>query len=249
MKISKSCYGITGLCAETPWAVNSGFAVGDHATLVIDTGSSYLSAQTIFGYATGVNPGNKILVINTEPHFDHIGGNSFFLDRGIDIFAHPGIRRTTEMFNQNKEEFNSTIQNSVRRTANEAEAFFYKTQLANPNNSLQQGDIFDLGGLEAKVIETPGHTAYNVSIYIEPDGVLYCGDCVVKEYIPNLEAGGQQDWMKWLQAIDIIERLAPVALVPGHGDVIAGKSCISVELDRMRTILDTAIKDSKAPTL
>jgi len=108
MKISKSCYGITGLSAETPWAVNSGFVVGDHSTLIIDTGSNYLSAQTIFGYSTGIKQDNKILIVNTEPHFDHIGGNSFFRERGIDIFAHPDIRRTPEIFNQNKEEFNST---------------------------------------------------------------------------------------------------------------------------------------------
>lgn len=73
MKISKSCYGITGLSAETPWAVNSGFVVGDHSTLIIDTGSNYLSAQTIFGYSTGIKQDNKSLVVNTEPHFDHIG--------------------------------------------------------------------------------------------------------------------------------------------------------------------------------
>jgi hypothetical protein len=40
MKISKSCYAITGLSAETPWAVNSGFIVGDHSTLIIGTGSN-----------------------------------------------------------------------------------------------------------------------------------------------------------------------------------------------------------------
>lgn len=249
MKISKSCYAITGLSAETPWAVNSGFVVGGHSTLIIDTGSNYLSAQTIFGYATGINQNNKILVVNTEPHFDHVGGNSFFSERGIDIFAHPGIRRTPEMFNQNKEDFNNSIQNQLRQAANEAEAFFYKTQLANPNKSARQGQIISLGGVETKIIETPGHTPYNISIYIEPDCVLYCGDCVVKEYIPNLEAGDQQDWINWLQAIDTIESLAPAAIIPGHGDIIAGTNCINVELGRMRSILHTAIKDAKAPTL
>ena len=249
MKISKSCYAITGLSAETPWTVNSGFVVGDHSTLIIDTGSNYLSAQTIFGYSTGINQDNKSLVINTEPHFDHIGGNSFFRERGIDIFAHPGIRRTEEIFNQNKEEFNRTIQNSVRRAANEAEAFFYNTLLANPNKCVIQGDIISLGGIEAKIFETPGHTPFNVSIFIEPESILYCGDCVVSEYLPNLEAGDQQDWSNWLQALGTIENLDPVALVPGHGHIIVGKSNIKVELKRMRRILNTAIKESKAPTL
>jgi len=83
MKISKSCYGITGFSEETPWAVSSGFVIGGHSTLIIDTGSNYLSAQTIFGYSTGINQDNNSLVINTEPHFDHIGGTVFSANAGL----------------------------------------------------------------------------------------------------------------------------------------------------------------------
>ena len=104
-------------------------------------------------------------------------------------------------------------------------------------------------GVEANIFETAGHTPYNGTVFIEPDGVLYCGDCIVKEYIPNLEAGNQQDWISWLQAIDTIEILNPDAIVPGHGDIIAGRSNIKVELDRIRSILHTALKESKAPAL
>jgi len=249
VKISKSCYAITGLSAEAPWAVNSGFVIGDHSTLIIDTGSNYLSAQTIFGYSTGVKAENEILVVNTEPHFDHIGGNSFFRERGIDIFAHPGIGKTLEAFTATKDDFNRTIKNPVRQAANEAEAFFYNTVLANPNNPLMQGDKLDLGGIAAKIFETPGHTPFNLSIFIEPDRVVYCGDCVVSEYLPNLEGGGQQDWINWLDAITAIEGLEPIAIVPGHGPVIVGQSSITIELERMRSILHTAIRESKAPTL
>ena len=78
MKISQHCYLISGLSVEPPWTVNAGFIVGRHTTLIVDTGSNYLSAQTIYGYALCAKPGNKLIVVNTEPHFDHIGGNSFF---------------------------------------------------------------------------------------------------------------------------------------------------------------------------
>ena len=87
MKISEHCYIISGLSVEPPWSVNSGFIVGGHSTLIVDTGSNYLSAQTIYGYASCVKPDNKLIVINTEPHFDHIGGNCFFREKNIDIFA------------------------------------------------------------------------------------------------------------------------------------------------------------------
>ncbi len=248
MKISENCFIITGLSAEPPWSVNSGFTVGNHSTIVVDTGSNYLSAQTIYGYSNNINPENKLIVVNTEPHFDHIGGNSFFVEREIDIFAHPGIQRKPEEFIQNKEEFNNTIQNQVRRIKKETEAYFYKTRLVNPNKSLSQGDKIDLGGTKAVVYETPGHTPFNISLFIEPDRVLFCGDCVVTGYIPNLEVGNQLEWQIWLHSINNLEKLKPNIIVPGHGDSLVGKSSINKELNNMRNILHNAIEESKAPT-
>jgi hypothetical protein len=56
---------LSGLNAESPWAVNSGFVVGEHTTLIVDTGSNYFAAQTIFGYAHCAKPDNNIVVLNT----------------------------------------------------------------------------------------------------------------------------------------------------------------------------------------
>lgn len=249
MKISDHCYGITGLSAESPWVVNSGFVIGGHSTLIVDTGSNYLSAQTIFGYSNSVNQENTMMVVNTEPHFDHMGGNSFFSDQGIDIFAHPGIHRTKDVFNQNWEDFNSTIQNTKRRAAREAEAFFYKTQLSNPNKQLSEGDVIDLGKVQVKVLETPGHTPYNISLFVEPDGVLYCGDCIVTNYIPNLEAGDRNDWLTWITSLERIKALDFSAIVPGHGDILIGRGSVDKELNTIKQILEQAVMASKAPTL
>lgn len=248
MRISDHCFGITGLSAETPWAVNSGFVVGKHSTLIVDTGSNYLSAQTIFGYSQSVASSNTFLVVNTEPHFDHMGGNSFFSDRGINIFSHPEIKRTEAEFNQTKKEFNDTIPNKARKDANEAEAFFYKTKLANPNKPISHNDVFDLGDVTVKTVKTPGHTPFNISLFVEPDGVLFCGDCMVKDYIPNLEIGDQNDWQNWLQSLEVIEELNPTAVVPGHGDIILGKAETRKVIADMKHVLSTAIKETRAPT-
>jgi glyoxylase-like metal-dependent hydrolase (beta-lactamase superfamily II) len=248
MKYSKSCYGITGLSAETPWTVNSGFIIGGHTTLIVDTGSNYLSAKTIFGYARCVKPGNTLIVVNTEPHFDHIGGNCFFSEIGVDIFAHPHLQRTPEDFIQTKKDFNTTIQNPVRRSLQESEAFFIKTTLANPTKSLENRDNIDLGDVKAKIILTPGHTPFNISIFIDRESTLYCGDCIVSEYLPNLEVGSTEDWHIWLNSLQEIEKLNPEIIIPGHGDVIIGKHSIGISLKNMREILYKAIKESKAPT-
>ncbi|SHO43712.1 MBL fold metallo-hydrolase [Desulfopila aestuarii] len=248
MKISNNCYIVSGLSVEPPWAVNSGFIVGEHTTLIVDTGSNYLSAQTIYGYALCAAPQNKLVVINTEPHFDHIGGNCFFYEKGVEIFAHPQIYRSEADFQQNIVEFNNTIPNEVRRKNNESNIFFYKTKLVNPNRSLTGIKTIDIGGLIISIHEMPGHTPFNITLFEPEERVLFCGDTMVTGYLPNLENSNKTLWKSWLKALNDIFVLSPEIIIPGHGYSIVGIDNIRNEIDKMKSIIETAIRYNKAPT-
>src|SRR5580658_10327434 len=119
MRISDRCYAITGLGYSSPWYVNAGFIVGGSTTLVVDTGGNAYAGETIHGYATAAKPGNRIEVINTERHFDHIGGNCVFRKLGIEIWGHSELRRTAEDFRGELAEFNEAIPSEARRAAHE----------------------------------------------------------------------------------------------------------------------------------
>ena len=122
MKLSERCYAVTGLGYLTPWCVNAGFIVGDEITLVVDTGANMLAAQSLHGYACAVRPSNGLQVINTEKHFDHIGGNGLFRGLGIDVWGR--AERTSDEFRAEIEEFNEAIPSPIRRARGEARAFF-----------------------------------------------------------------------------------------------------------------------------
>src|ERR1039457_2447157 len=94
MQISDHFYAVTGLGYVSPWCVNAGFVTGDEMTLVVDAGGNTLAAQTVHGYACAAKPGNKLRVINTEKHFDHIGGNGYFRELGIEVWGHAEIAGT-----------------------------------------------------------------------------------------------------------------------------------------------------------
>ena len=247
MQISETSYAVTGLGATPPWVVNSGFIVGKEKTLIVDTGMNLLAAQTIYGYATSIRPKNQLLAVNLEPHFDHIGGNSFFHSQGVNIYGHAGIKRTEEDFQATKDEYNQSILNPVRNNQYEADAFFVGTDVVNPTHSVAGGDKFDLGDIEVEILATPGHTALNLSVYNPRDEVLFCGDCIVSAYLPNLETGIVNDWRSWLESLDVIEALAPKIISPGHGNIIRGSE-VQTEISRMRGIIREAIAQNKAPT-
>ncbi len=247
MKISENCYMVSGLSGPGHWVPIAGFVTGKKKTLVIDTGMTYMSAQTIFGYAHNMKPENEIMVAITEPHFDHIGGNCFFGERGVDIFSHKDVNRPEDLIDIAKEELNLSIENECRRSANEAEAFYLKTQVINPNKVVTSGDRFDLGGIHIEVLKTPGHTPLNLSYLVLDEHVLFCGDTIVTHYIPNLEEGCPEDWKIWLDSLNLIEEKNPDIIVPGHGDLITGQD-IPKAIERVRCILQEAIITGKAPT-
>ena len=240
MQLTDRCYAVTGLGYSPPWCVNAGFIVGNETTLIVDTGGNTLAAQTVHGYARAVRPANVLRVVNTEKHFDHIGGNGYFRELGVDVWGHAGIARTPEEFLAELAEFNDSIPDPTRRAHHEERAFFYKTALTNPNRPIHSETAFDLGGLRAEILLTPGHTLTNVSVWIPQDRVLYTGDCVVREYLPNLAAGGIEDWRQWLHSLDRIEELKPCFIVGGHGPVSSGDE-IPAALDAMRNVLREAI--------
>jgi len=247
MRLSRRCYSVTGLAYSPPWCVNAGFIAGDEETLVIDTGGNALAGQTVFGYAAAARPENRLRVLNTEKHFDHIGGNGVFRARGIDIWGHHALARTAAEFAAEIAEFNGGIPNARRRAAGEAAAFFHGTRLTNPNRAIEQDTRFDLGNCAVEILLTPGHTPTNVSAWVPDDGVVYTGDCLVAEYIPNLDAGGPADWETWLASIDRVEALRPETMVMGHGPVARGAEVRAV-MERVRGVLREAIALGRSPT-
>jgi glyoxylase-like metal-dependent hydrolase (beta-lactamase superfamily II) len=247
MKISESCYAVAGLACVPPWSVNAGFITGSEKTLIIDTGNNLLAAQTIYGYATTARLQNKLIVINTEQHIDHISGNAFFKDKGIEIYGHYKIKRDEADLEANVAEYNACIPNIVRREHNEGQIFFGNNRIVNPDKPLFEETKLALGNFEAQIFFTPGHTPSNISVYLPDEKVLFCGDCLVTDYLPNLEGGARQDWQIWLDSIGKIEDLSPRVIVPGHGEVLQGDK-LEAEVKRTRTILQEAIRTGLAPT-
>ncbi len=221
MRLSNHCYAVTGLGYSSPWCVNAGFVAGDNLTLVVDTGGNMLAAQTVYGYATAVRAGNQLRVINTEKHFDHIGGNGL-RSRASMCGVMLQSREPAEEFEAEIAEFNDTIPNHVRRARGEASAFFCGTNVVNPNYRIQEDTRFDLGGCTAEILLTPGHTTTNLSVWIPDDGVLFSGDCLINAYLPNLDAGTAADWRTWLESLKRIEELQPEIGEAGHGPVARG---------------------------
>ena len=247
MRLSNCCCAVTGLGYSAPWCVNAGFAAGENLTLVVDTGGNALAAQTIHGYASAAKPGNPLRVVNTEKHFDHIGGNGYFRELGVDVWGHAGVVRTAAEFEAEIAEFNQAIPNAARRARGEAAAFFHGTHLVNPNRHIHSDTQMDLGGCPVEILLTPGHTPTNLSVWVPAERVLFTGDCLINRYLPNLDAGTPADWRVWVESLDRLEALRPAIVLPGHGPVARGAE-VQIVIDTVRRVLEESIARGYSPT-
>ena len=235
MRLSDRCYAVTGLAYKFPPVVNACFIVGEEETLIVDTGANASAAATIHGYGTAVSESNRLRVVNTEKHFDHIGGNGFFCVLEASIHGHAGIQRTPDEF--------------FRERASMPSGFHYATMVTNPDRPVTEDTVIDLGGCRVEFLLTPGHTDTNMCAWVPSDGVLYCGDVLISQYPLNLEAGnGLPSWKQWLHSLERIEALQPEVVVCGHGPVEFGPD-VRALIDQARDTLLERIESASGRSL
>lgn len=86
-----------------------------------------------------------------------------------------------------------------------------------PTRYIDTNESFELGGVRFELRPAgPGHTPEDLTMLVQPDGVLMSGDLVVAGRVPFV---GDADSKAWLKAIDRLGEAAPTIIVPGHGPV------------------------------
>ncbi|MBN1495985.1 MAG: MBL fold metallo-hydrolase, partial [Spirochaetes bacterium] len=96
------------------------------------------------------------------------------------------------------------------------------------DRAIAEGDTIPMGGYEAKVIATPGHTRGSVSFYLEQEGLLFPGDHILGHITPNAFVMLETDFVlprrmsqvEFYHSLEKIEKLAPRTVYPAHGDPI-----------------------------
>ncbi|MFX1340253.1 MAG: MBL fold metallo-hydrolase [Promethearchaeota archaeon] len=134
--------------------------LGDHTALLIDTGCGLSPLKPIVDKLIGER---KLLVFNSHSHWDHVFGNEHFEEVYIhedEVFM---ISRPYDL-SYSKEIF--------------GKQYAYRNYLIPPAKlikPLKDGDIFDLGEIEVKVIHASGHSPGSICL-LTNTGELFTGD-------------------------------------------------------------------------
>ncbi len=177
---------------------------GEGAVLV-DSSHTLHVAQTMamMHAALGDEPLRR--VVNTHLHSDHCGGNAA-LQRafGCHIVIPPGLHGAAQAWDA------EALSHAV--TGQTCERFV-------PDAVLRPGESFEHGGRRWLALAAPGHDPHALMLFDEQHGVLISADALWGNgfgvVFPELD--GEPGFDDVGAVLDLIERVAPRHVIPGHG--------------------------------
>ncbi|RLF02514.1 MAG: hypothetical protein DRK00_09940 [Thermoprotei archaeon] len=237
-------YAVLGL--QHPWGVNAGFIVTEEGVVVIDASWTVHSALTILGYARAVAPGKRIkYLVWTEHHSDHIFGSVVFVREGAKVVAHRaaaeflkevgGIRGYMKLM---RKRVNERYADLLKRGYDVGAVVFEGVEDVWPDVLIEGEHSLELGGVEFRLIPTPGHTPSNLVVFLPQYRVLFAGDTVYSRYPPVTRFATPELIEKWIESLEMLLELDVDVIVPGHGP-LCGREEVERNLAELKRIEKT----------
>lgn len=111
-----------------------------------------------------------LTVVNSHGHFDHVGGNWQFEEVYLNRKDWPLMERNAH--------FCPEIQASMGRDLSHAMDSFRRSETL---RDLEEGMVFDLGGITLEALSLPGHTAGSMGLLLREERILLVGDAISPE--------------------------------------------------------------------
>lgn len=215
-------------------AVNAWLVKGDERDLLIDTGFNLPESEDALKKALseyGVETA-KLDILLTHLHCDHSGLAAAIKSESSIVYSSkkdgdlidslcdpaglwPNIIKNLERNGfQTKELEELNASHPGRLYANTAPLSYHY---------VNDGDILSYGGMNFRVIETPGHTPGHIVLYEPQQKILIAGDHILPTLSPNITTWPDvpDSLQSYLESLDKIAKLETRLCYPGHGEIFS----------------------------
>jgi len=176
------------------------YIIGDHA---VDSGTG-LNFTRMYQLlkAAQIDPKSIKVVVNTHTHYDHVGGNGYFLN------AKTAMHEADAPALENADAEMCMV-----------DYFDGKLKPRSVDAKLKDGDRLSIGGYNFQVLHTPGHTPGSICLYDASKKILISGDIIFADGIGRIDVpGGDPDAMQ--VSLDALAKLKVDKILPGHGEPV-----------------------------
>jgi hydroxyacylglutathione hydrolase len=184
----------------------------DNGFILIDTGKGHRDYLENELAKAGCTPDNLKLIFLTHGDFDHCGNAAYLRDKyHAPIALHEsdkGMVKQGNMF------FNRQLPNAIMKAIIGLIFNLDKADQFTPDAYIKAGDSLAAYGLNAEVLEIPGHSRGSIGLLLE-DGTLFCGDLLgntgkIQIWIPDDEAASRA-------SLEFLRGRSIHTVYPGHG--------------------------------
>ncbi len=215
---------------ERGWlSANNVLFQGLGGTALVDSGYCTHANQTValVSHALGSRP--LALLVNTHLHSDHCGGNAAIQH------AHPEVRTLIPPGLADAVRQWDPVALTYEPTGQQCPRFRIEGVLA-PGMELKLADA------SWQVHASPGHDAHSIILFDPVSRTLLSADALWENgfgiVFPELEGIAAFDEVAG--TLDLIEKLAPVVVIPGHGAVFRGET-VGEAIARARSRLSSFV--------
>ena len=182
--------------------------LGPSDSVLIDSGYVSHREQTLSLLSHALNGRGLDRLLNTHLHSDHCGGNAALKDRYplLQTTIAPGLVDAVRRWDEE--------QLTYLPTGQDCPPFSFDHVLTTESEIELAGDIW-------QVHAAPGHDPHSVILFQPDHGVLVSADALWENgfgvVFPEIE--GQDGFSGIAHTLNVIERLSPRVVVPGHGAI------------------------------
>ena len=194
---------------ERGWlSANNILLMGQDGAALVDTGYCTHAAQTVALVQSALAGRPLQHILNTHLHSDHCGGNAALQQAWPQVHTAIPPGQAAQVRDWDAQALSYTP------TGQDCPPFHFDTLL-------QPGTEVPLGNRPWQVHAAPGHDPHSVVLFEPQDALLISADALWENgfgvVFPELE--GADAFADVGATLDLIERLAPRTVIPGHGAV------------------------------
>jgi glyoxylase-like metal-dependent hydrolase (beta-lactamase superfamily II) len=221
---------------ERGWlSANNILFTDQEKTLMVDSGYCTHAAQTLL-LVEGVL-GDRPLdgLVNTHLHSDHCGGNAALQARypALQTLIPPGHAQQVAQWD--------ALALTYVPTGQLCPQFKF-------DQTLQPGTEMRYGGDEWQIHAAPGHDPHSIILFNPENKLLISADALWEDgfgvVFPELE--GVDAFAQVALTLDLIERLSPKTVIPGHGGIFTYKPAVLAKArQRLDFFIDNPVKHAR----
>ena len=190
----------------------------------------------IFELKQEIEPKGPVrFLINTEKHIDHIFGNHWFAGL-CPVVGHESMVPEFWIHPRYPDLYDYSLDVIQRQDPDGLMHMPSKEQyiVNRPTITFSQRMSLRVGDHVIELLNTPGHTKEQTSVFIPKERVVMVGDTVFAHCQTWLQ---EADIDSWLKTLDFLNTLAVDFIIPGHGPVVT-KDYLTVQSVFIREWID-----------